>query len=257
MNAFRLEAGRCGEPAQDQEGARPCQRPAAGVEEELRAVARVEKRTTARQVAAQRFDGGSADRHDALLAPFPERPNDARVEIHVAFREADRFTDAQAASVEQLDERAVAMCARRRSRSRLDQPFGLGRRQRARKLASAARQVELCCGVVQPLPQQHLVTEERSQGGHAARDRRARETGRAKLRQVGLEILGGRPGDGGAEPVRDRVEIAAVRLDRARRTPRCEQREETLDLGVTRNSGHGRNFASAPRSPAVSGPACG
>ena len=93
------------------------------------------------------------------------------------------------------------MCTRRRSRGRLDQPLGLGRRQRARKLANAAREVELGGGVVRAGAEQHLVAEERAQGGNAAGDRRAGETGRAELREVGLEILGGRPGDGSAEPV--------------------------------------------------------
>ena len=52
VDALRIEACLLGELPQDQERARPRQRAAAGVQEELRAVARVEERPAAREVAA-------------------------------------------------------------------------------------------------------------------------------------------------------------------------------------------------------------
>src|SRR5512132_3140012 len=52
MNARRLETGLFGTAAQDQKCARACERSALGVQEELWAVAPVEVRASAREVAA-------------------------------------------------------------------------------------------------------------------------------------------------------------------------------------------------------------
>jgi hypothetical protein len=52
MDARRLETGLFGAAAQDQECARPCERSALGVQEELGAVAPVEVGASAREVAA-------------------------------------------------------------------------------------------------------------------------------------------------------------------------------------------------------------
>ena len=73
---------------------------------------------------------------------------------------------------------------------------------------------------------------EAARGRGAARDRRAREAVGAQLGGVALELLGGRLGDGLAEEGAQRGQVAPVRLDRPRRAPRGEQREEALDVGI-------------------------
>src|SRR5919109_5194218 len=67
VDARRLEPRFGGEPAQDQERSRPCQRSALRVQEELRPVAAVEERPAAGEVTAQRLGGGASDRDDPLL----------------------------------------------------------------------------------------------------------------------------------------------------------------------------------------------
>src|SRR5688500_14679144 len=62
VDSLRLEPGLLGEAAQDQEGAGAGERPAARVQEELGPVAAVEVGAAERDVAAQRFDRGAAER---------------------------------------------------------------------------------------------------------------------------------------------------------------------------------------------------
>jgi hypothetical protein len=93
------------------------------------------------------------------------------------------------------------------------------------------------------------VAEERARGSRAARDRRRREAVGAQLRDVPLEIVDRRPRDRLAEERAERGEIARVRLDRARRAPRREQREEAVDRGIALV--HACPFALARTEPAV------
>ncbi len=115
---------------------------------------------------------------------------------------------------------------------RLDQPFGLARRERARQAARAAGQVELGRGVVGSLAEQDEVAEERADRGRAAGDRRAGEALRAHVGQVALELLGRDRVRRAIEPRGERGEVTAVGLDGARRAPCGEERQEALDLRV-------------------------
>src|SRR5207244_8587742 len=72
MHALRLEPGLRRQPPQDQEGAGARQPAALRVEEELRAVARVEERPAAREVPPQCLHGLAPNRHDAFLGALPE-----------------------------------------------------------------------------------------------------------------------------------------------------------------------------------------
>src|SRR5438552_16778556 len=67
VDAGRLQPGLRGSPAQDQECPGARERPALCVEKELRAVAAVEERTPAGQIAAQCLRRVATDRHDAFL----------------------------------------------------------------------------------------------------------------------------------------------------------------------------------------------
>ena len=73
VDALRVEAGGRGEPAQDQERARPRERAALRVQEQLGPVAAVEVRPAAGEVAPQRLGGLAAERDDALLAALADR----------------------------------------------------------------------------------------------------------------------------------------------------------------------------------------
>src|SRR5947208_15468870 len=70
MDPVRLEPGLLGEPAQDEEDARPSEPAALRVQEELRPVAAVEVRTPAREIAANGVSCRPAERHDSFLRPL-------------------------------------------------------------------------------------------------------------------------------------------------------------------------------------------
>jgi hypothetical protein len=125
MHAVRVQARFLSQFPEDQEGAGAGQRPASGVQKELRAVPRIEVRAAAGEVTQKCLGGVSADRHDALLAAFPDHPNEPVVEVDAGFVEPDRLGDAEPRAVEQLDERLVAQRAWLRSGCGLDEPFGL------------------------------------------------------------------------------------------------------------------------------------
>src|SRR6266516_3859609 len=125
MDALGLETGFPGEPAEDQEGARPGECPALRVEEDLRPVPSVEMRPAACEVASEGLDRFSADRNDPFLRALADAADESLFEIDGRALEADGFADAQACSVEELDERTVAQRTRRRARRSIDQPFHL------------------------------------------------------------------------------------------------------------------------------------
>src|SRR6476469_3630409 len=162
MDPLRLETGLPGKAPENQERAHPRQRAALGIEEELRPVAAVEVRAAARQIAAQRLDGGASDRDDPLLVALAEHADDARIEVDPCALEPDRLADAQAGAVEQLDEGGVPERAGGRAGGRLDQALGLARREPARELSLPARRVDLRRRVVAAVAEQHLVREERA-----------------------------------------------------------------------------------------------
>src|SRR5204862_8351455 len=66
----------------------------------------------------------------------------------------------------------------------------------------------------------------------APRDRRGREALGAQLGGVALELLERCAREPLAEEGREPAEVAAVGIDRSWRTPRCEQREERLELTI-------------------------
>src|SRR4051794_38129393 len=93
VHAVRFEPGPLGDPSQDQESARTGQRPALGVQEQLRAMAPVEVGAAAGEVAAERLRGGAADRDDALLVALPDAADDPLVEVDPCALQPDRLAD--------------------------------------------------------------------------------------------------------------------------------------------------------------------
>ena len=79
-------------------------------------------------------------------------------------------------------------------------------------------------------------------GRGAARDRRRGAPGGALLRDPRLEVILGRRRRRATEMVREVDEVAAVRIDSARRPLGCQQGEEALDLGTEAGCcrGHGK-----------------
>ena len=139
VHSTRLEAGPVGQLAEDEERAGARERPAARVQEQLRAVATIKVRAAEREVAADGFCGRAPERHEALLATLAEHAHDALLDRDAALLEPGRLGDTEAGAVEELHERAVAEGARRRSDSGVDEPLGLGRRECARQRARPAR----------------------------------------------------------------------------------------------------------------------
>src|SRR4051794_35902003 len=125
MHAPLLEAGLLGELAEDEEDARAGERAATRIEEELGTRLALEMRAAVCEVAAQRLDRRAADRDDALLVPLADAADEAMLEVDRVLVQARRLAHAQAAAVEQLDERAVAYRERRRSHRRVEDPLDL------------------------------------------------------------------------------------------------------------------------------------
>src|SRR4051794_16317370 len=163
VDAPRLEAGRRGEAPQDEERAGPCEPAALRVQEELGPVALVQKRAATSEIATERVGCLAPDRNDPLLRPLADRAYEPFLEVDGRALEPDRLADPQSSAVEQLDKCAIAQQARRGSGGGLDQPFGLTGRERPRKRAPAARQLELCRRVVGARPEQHLMAVERAE----------------------------------------------------------------------------------------------
>ena len=159
-----------------------------------------------------------------------ERAHEPVLEVDRAPVQAGRLADAQARAVHQLDERAVAHRARRRAVGGLDQPLGLGRRERARQRAGAARQLRARRpGLSSRAPSSIWCRKKERSGGDPPRDRRRGEAGRAHLGQPALELLGRRLADRALSPRRELREIAPVRVHGARRPPVRAARGSLLD----------------------------
>jgi hypothetical protein len=123
MDTLRIEARGSRQPPQDQERAGPGERPALRVQEELGAVAAVEERPAAREVAAQCLGRLAADRHDPLLAALADDAHEPVVEVDAALLEADGLRDPEPGTVEQLDEGPVAEGSGRDAARGVDQPL--------------------------------------------------------------------------------------------------------------------------------------
>src|SRR6185312_14628377 len=226
------EARTAGEAAQDQKGARAGEGATLCVQEELRPVPLVEIGAPVREVAAERLDRVAPDRDDALLVAFTGATDESLLEVDARAVKTDGLAHAEPCAVEQLDQRPVAHHAGRRAGSRLDQPLGLRRRERARELAPPARKLERGGWAVGARAEQDEVLEERAHSGNAPRDRGGREPRGAQFRQPALEIVVSRLRGRAAQPVAERAQVATVRLDGLRRPTRGEQREEALDFGI-------------------------
>src|ERR671936_1766593 len=172
MDSFRFEPGSLRQPPQDEEDAGARQAAALGVQEQLRPVAPVEVWTTAREVATDSVGRGAAERYDPFLGALAGGADDSLLEVDVGFGEPDRLADAKPGTVEELDERTIAECARRRSHGGIDQPLGFRGRERARKSAAFARQRDGGGRVVAPSAEEHEVAIERARRGCPPGDRR-------------------------------------------------------------------------------------
>src|SRR5262249_19149876 len=137
--------------------------------------------------------------------------------------------------------------ARGRAGRRVEEPLDFGRREGARQLPAALRELEARRRVVGARPQEHLVAEEGADGGQPARDRRGREAVRAELRHVGGEVVGARLGWRAVEPRAEVREVAPVRLDGAWREPGGGDGEEALDGGI--EGRHAPDFGLALPTP--------
>lgn len=108
VHASGLEAGSIRELAEDQERTGAGQRTATGIEEELGPVPAVEVRTAEREVSPHGLRGRPPERDQALLVSLAEDPDHSLVEGDATLLEPDRLGNAEAGSIEQLDERTVA-----------------------------------------------------------------------------------------------------------------------------------------------------
>src|SRR6185437_6918740 len=160
------------------------------VQEQLLPVAPVEVRTTAREVAAEGVRCLAPDRYDPFLASLAEGANESVFEIHGLTVERDRLAHPQPGAVEELAEGTVAKVPRRRPGGRVEEALDLRWRERPRQRPAAPRKLDVRCRVVLPGSQEHLVPEEGADGREPARDRGRREPVRAKLRDIGGEVVG-------------------------------------------------------------------
>src|ERR687891_1002144 len=94
VHATGLESCLCGQLTDDQERAGAGERPAAGVEEELRAMARVEVRPAVREVAPERLGGLPPDRHDPPLVALADAADEPLLEVDGVPHEADGLAHA-------------------------------------------------------------------------------------------------------------------------------------------------------------------
>src|SRR3954470_23571777 len=100
VNALWLEPGLARELAQDEECAGARERAAAGVQEQLRAVALVEVGPAAPEVAAHGFDRRPPDRDDALLSALADDADEPAIEIDPCLLDAHSLGHAEPRPVE-------------------------------------------------------------------------------------------------------------------------------------------------------------
>ena len=107
------------------------QRAAARVEEQLGPVAPVEMGPAEGEVAAHGLRGRAPERDEPFLAALPEHAHDAFLDRDAVLLQPDRLRHTEAGAVHELHERAIAQRPRHRPRRGVDQPLGLGGRERA------------------------------------------------------------------------------------------------------------------------------
>src|SRR2546425_1155933 len=94
VDALRVEPGLLCQAAQDQERPGAGERSALGVQEELGAMAAVEIRAAAREVAPERVDCPAAHRNDPFLPALADAADEPFVEVDAGAIEARRLADA-------------------------------------------------------------------------------------------------------------------------------------------------------------------
>src|SRR5438045_3080173 len=167
---------------------------------------------------------------EPFLAALPRAPYQPLVEIDAAAFEADSLGNADARPVKQLDEGAVAQRARAGAVRGSDQALGLPWRERPRQRAHPPGERELGGRVVGAGAEELEVAEEAPRRRRPPRDRRRGEAFGPQLRRVALELAERRQRERLVEKTREAVEVAPIGVDRPRRAPRCEQREERFEL---------------------------
>ena len=226
VDTLGVEPGLRREASDDQERTCAGERSALGVEEELRAVPAVEVRPPAGQVPPQRLDRLGPERDDALLVALADAAHEALLEVDAAALEPDGLADPEAGAVEQLDQRPVAETPRGRPVRRLDQALNLAERKRTRESLAAPREVDLGRRVVVPKTQCHEVAVERACRGRPAGDRARRLAAGSQVGKPGLNLVRARVSRRAPQVGGEVGEVAAVRVDRARRPTRRKQGEE-------------------------------
>jgi hypothetical protein len=127
VDAARLQTGSFGELAEDEKRTGARERAAAGVEEELGAVAAIEVRAPECEIPPDGLGSRSPEGHEALLATLPEHAHDPLLDGDAALLEPHGLGDSQAGPVEELHERAIAERAWRRADCGVDESLRLGR----------------------------------------------------------------------------------------------------------------------------------
>ena len=231
VDAARVEPGLLGQPAQDQEGARAGQRRRRARSGRARAggggrgAAARARGSGARASAAGRPSGTMP-----LLAALADDAHEPLVEVDGRALEPERLGDAQPRAVEQLDQGAVAQRARRRRRCAASTSRSASAAESVRgSLPGPPRQLERRGRVVGARAEQLQVLEEARTAACAARSSTAaRPSARSDASQRSSSSVvtspTGRPSQAG-----ERGEVAAVRLDGARRAPRGEEEQEALE----------------------------
>ena len=164
-----LEAGLLGEFPEDQEDTGPRQGAAAGVQEELRAVAGVE------ETAARGRDSGAGLRPHAgrrdnpLLAALADDADEPVVEVDAARTSPTASETRRPGAVEQFDQRLVTERARLPRRG-LDQPLRLTGRECLRQRLRAAGQRNTAARIVTACAEKLLVAKEAACRSGATRD---------------------------------------------------------------------------------------
>ena len=131
VDATRLEPCAFGQLAKDQERAGAGERAAARVEEQLGPVAPVEMGPAEGEVAAHGLGGRPPERDEPFLAALSEHAHNALLDRDAVLLQPDRLRHTEAGAVHELHERAIAQRPRHRPRRGVDQPLGLGGRERA------------------------------------------------------------------------------------------------------------------------------
>src|SRR5918999_1392434 len=177
------------------------------------ALARLQGRAPAREVAVDRAPGVLAGRDEPRAAPLPFHPNLLGVGIGARRVEVDELLGAQPGGVGQLEHRAIAQVERRGAGDRLQHLDHLGRLEHLRQIRVLLRARHEVRGVRVDLAPLDQMPVEGADRGQLARHRRL---GRAALAEHGgeaaqvsvTELRGLEPAAGG--PLGELAEIDSV-----------------------------------------------